>query len=85
MWRNSAPAHLLLVGAFIRSKNHDGTFCSDAYLTDRNGPLSRSVLLTGVTVLITLGAVMLFVVMFGDYGACNEKRCALQVVSCFDG
>lgn len=35
---------------------------------------------SGVTVLIALGSVMLIVVMFGDYGACNEKRCALQVV-----
>lgn len=33
----------------------------------------------GVTVLIVLGSLMLIVVMFGDYGACNEKRCALQV------
>ncbi|XP_056257407.1 CD81 antigen isoform X1 [Seriola aureovittata] len=35
----------------------------------------------GVTVLIALGSVMLIVVMFGDYGACNEKKCALQVFS----
>lgn len=34
-----------------------------------------------MTVLIVLGSIMLVVVMFGDYGACNEKRCALQVVS----
>ncbi|XP_030591775.1 CD9 antigen isoform X3 [Archocentrus centrarchus] len=34
---------------------------------------------TGVTVLIVLGSLMLLVVIFGDYGACNEKRCALQV------
>lgn len=33
-----------------------------------------------VTVLIVIGAVMLIVVSFGDYGACNESRCALQVV-----
>ncbi|XP_026021503.1 CD81 antigen isoform X1 [Astatotilapia calliptera] len=43
--------------------------------------LSSSAFVMGVTVLIALGAVMLFVVMFGDYGACNEKRCALQVFS----
>ncbi|XP_005738038.1 CD81 antigen isoform X2 [Pundamilia nyererei] len=42
---------------------------------------SSSAFVMGVTVLIALGAVMLFVVMFGDYGACNEKRCALQVFS----
>lgn len=36
--------------------------------------------LSVVTILIALGAVMLIVVVFGDYGACNEKRCALQVV-----
>ncbi|XP_026180340.1 23 kDa integral membrane protein isoform X2 [Mastacembelus armatus] len=34
-----------------------------------------------VTVLIILGSVMLIVVMFGDYGACGEKICALQVFS----
>ncbi|XP_041813247.1 CD9 antigen [Chelmon rostratus] len=34
-----------------------------------------------VTVLIALGTVMLVVVAFGDYGACSEKRCALQVFS----
>ncbi|KAI3359338.1 hypothetical protein L3Q82_002847 [Scortum barcoo] len=34
-----------------------------------------------VTVLITLGVVMLIVVALGAYGACNEKRCALQVFS----
>nr|XP_061829831.1 CD9 antigen-like [Nerophis lumbriciformis] len=35
----------------------------------------------GVTVLIALGTVLLVVVVFGDYGACGEKRCALQVFS----
>ncbi|XP_005468506.1 CD9 antigen isoform X1 [Oreochromis niloticus] len=43
--------------------------------------LSSSAFVMGVTVLIALGAVMLFVVIFGDYGACSEKRCALQVFS----
>ncbi|TNN47772.1 hypothetical protein EYF80_042025 [Liparis tanakae] len=38
-----------------------------------------------VTILIALGAVMLVVVAFGDYGACNEKRCALLVVFSFKG
>ncbi|KAM6905493.1 CD9 antigen [Xenentodon cancila] len=41
--------------------------------------LNSSTFVIGVTVLITLGSVMLIMVMFGDYGACNEKRCALQV------
>ncbi|KAK9535530.1 hypothetical protein VZT92_007905 [Zoarces viviparus] len=43
--------------------------------------LNSSVFVTAVTVLIALGSVMLIVVVFGDYGACNEKRCALQVFS----
>ncbi|XP_015247870.1 PREDICTED: CD9 antigen-like isoform X2 [Cyprinodon variegatus] len=43
--------------------------------------LSSSTFVIGVTVLIVLGSVMLFVVAFGDYGACNEKKCALQVFS----
>ncbi|KAF3846794.1 hypothetical protein F7725_003872 [Dissostichus mawsoni] len=34
-----------------------------------------------VTVLIITGSVMLIVVVFGDYGACNEKRCSLQIFS----
>lgn len=38
---------------------------------------------SAVTVLIALGAVMLIVVSFGDYGACNQKICALQVVRRF--
>ncbi|CAJ1075776.1 CD9 antigen isoform X2 [Xyrichtys novacula] len=43
--------------------------------------LSSTTFVTAVTVLIILGTVMLVVVVFGDYGACNEKRCALQVFS----
>lgn len=31
---------------------------------------------------MTLGAVLLMVVVFGDYGACNEKQCPLIVVRC---
>ncbi|XP_076020678.1 CD9 antigen isoform X2 [Genypterus blacodes] len=41
--------------------------------------LNSSAFVIGVTVLITLGTVMLIVVVFGDYGACNENRCSLQV------
>ncbi|XP_011476838.1 CD81 antigen isoform X1 [Oryzias latipes] len=40
--------------------------------------LNSSAFVLGVTVLIVLGSVMLVVVVFGDYGACSEKRCALQ-------
>uniref|UniRef100_UPI003AADEBF4 CD9 antigen isoform X1 n=1 Tax=Centroberyx gerrardi TaxID=166262 RepID=UPI003AADEBF4 len=43
--------------------------------------LNTSAFVVGVTVLITLGSVMLIVVAFGDYGACNENRCALKVFS----
>ncbi|AWP18533.1 putative CD9 antigen-like isoform 2 [Scophthalmus maximus] len=43
--------------------------------------LNSSAFVTGVTILIALGSVMLIVVVFGDYGVCNEKRCALQVFS----
>ncbi|XP_032394231.1 CD9 antigen isoform X1 [Etheostoma spectabile] len=43
--------------------------------------LNSSAFVIAVTVLIALGSVMLIVVVFGDYGACNEKRCALQVFS----
>ncbi|XP_017272125.1 CD9 antigen isoform X2 [Kryptolebias marmoratus] len=43
--------------------------------------LNSSAFVIGVTVLIALGSIMLIVVVFGDYGACNEKRCALQVFS----
>ncbi|KAM4535228.1 CD9 antigen-like isoform 2-T2 [Fundulus diaphanus] len=43
--------------------------------------LNSSAFVIGVTVLIALGSVMLIVVVFGDYGACNEKKSALQVFS----
>ncbi|XP_076607866.1 CD9 antigen isoform X1 [Chaetodon auriga] len=43
--------------------------------------LNSSAFVMAVTVLIALGAVMLIVVAFGDYGACNENRCSLQVFS----
>ncbi|XP_038550540.1 CD9 antigen isoform X1 [Micropterus salmoides] len=43
--------------------------------------LNSSAFVMAVTVLIALGSVMLIVVVFGDYGACNEKRCSLQVFS----
>ncbi|KAF7662549.1 hypothetical protein LDENG_00232670 [Lucifuga dentata] len=43
--------------------------------------LNSSAFVITVTVLIILGSVMLIVVAFGDYGACNENRCALQVFS----
>ncbi|XP_072298351.1 CD9 antigen isoform X2 [Eucyclogobius newberryi] len=44
--------------------------------------LNSSTFVIGATVLIVLGTVMLIVVSFGDYGACSEKKCALQVFSC---
>ncbi|XP_065820506.1 CD9 antigen isoform X1 [Labrus bergylta] len=60
------------LGLWLRfSDNTRGIFEIDA--------LSSTTFVIAVTVLITLGSVMLFVVVFGDYGACNEKRCALQV------
>ncbi|XP_012735131.2 CD9 antigen isoform X1 [Fundulus heteroclitus] len=43
--------------------------------------LNSSAFVIGVTVLIALGSVMLIVVVFGDYGACNEKKTSLQVFS----
>ncbi|KAM7386399.1 hypothetical protein PAMA_009153 [Pampus argenteus] len=43
--------------------------------------LDSSTFVYGVTLLIALGSIMLIVVSFGDYGACSEKRCALQVFS----
>uniref|UniRef100_UPI0037E92621 CD9 antigen isoform X2 n=1 Tax=Semicossyphus pulcher TaxID=241346 RepID=UPI0037E92621 len=43
--------------------------------------LSSTTFVIAVGVLIALGSVMLIVVVFGDYGACSEKRCALQVLS----
>uniref|UniRef100_A0A1A8DK37 Tetraspanin n=1 Tax=Nothobranchius kadleci TaxID=1051664 RepID=A0A1A8DK37_NOTKA len=44
--------------------------------------LNSSTFVIAVTVLIVLGTIMLIVVTFGDYGACSEKRGALQVFSC---
>ncbi|KAM4531505.1 CD9 antigen isoform 2-T3 [Odontesthes bonariensis] len=62
------------LGLWLRfSDNTRGIFQIDA--------LNSSAFVIGVTVLIVLGSVMLIVVAFGDYGACNEKRCALQVFS----
>ncbi|KAM3597638.1 uncharacterized protein V6R79_007336 [Siganus canaliculatus] len=43
--------------------------------------LNSSAFVTIVSIMIAIGAGMLIVVMFGDYGACNEKRCSLQVFS----
>ncbi|XP_051244283.1 CD9 antigen isoform X2 [Dicentrarchus labrax] len=43
--------------------------------------LNSSAFVAAVTVLIVLGLVMLIMVSFGDYGACSEKKCALQVFS----
>ncbi|KAM9843368.1 CD9 antigen isoform 2-T2 [Aulostomus maculatus] len=43
--------------------------------------LDSTTFVTGVTVLIALGTVMLIVVTFGDFGTCNEKKWALQVFS----
>ncbi|CAK6960387.1 CD9 antigen isoform X2 [Scomber scombrus] len=60
------------LGLWLRfSDNTRGIFEIDA--------LNSTAFVTGVTVLIAMGAVMLIVVAFGDYGACNEKRCSLQV------
>ncbi|XP_039979869.1 CD9 antigen isoform X2 [Xiphias gladius] len=65
---------LLGLGLWLRfSNNTKGIFEIDF--------LNSSAFVMGVTVLITLGSVMLIVVVFGDYGACNEKRWALQVFS----
>ncbi|GAA6215537.1 CD9 antigen-like isoform X2 [Lates japonicus] len=65
---------LLGLGLWLRfSNNTRGIFEVEA--------LNSSAFVVGVTVLIALGSVMLIVVVFGDYGACNEKRCALQVFS----
>ncbi|XP_034567551.1 CD9 antigen isoform X2 [Notolabrus celidotus] len=62
------------LGLWLRFSNDTrGIFEIDA--------LSSTTFVTAVTVLIILGSVMLVVVVFGDYGACNEKRCALQVFS----
>ncbi|XP_035511074.1 CD9 antigen [Morone saxatilis] len=43
--------------------------------------LNSSTFVAAVTVLIVLGVVFLIMVSFGDYGACSEKKCALQVFS----
>ncbi|XP_077415036.1 CD9 antigen isoform X1 [Vanacampus margaritifer] len=43
--------------------------------------LNSSTFVLGVILLIALGTVMLVVVTVGDYGACSEKKCALQVFS----
>lgn len=43
--------------------------------------LNSSTFVLGVTVMIGLGFVMLIVVMFGDHGACSERKCSLQVFS----
>ncbi|XP_033983003.1 CD9 antigen-like isoform X1 [Trematomus bernacchii] len=43
--------------------------------------LDSSAFVIAVTILIITGSVMLIVVVFGDYGACSEKRCALQIFS----
>ncbi|XP_061556799.1 CD9 antigen isoform X1 [Phycodurus eques] len=43
--------------------------------------LNSSTFVLGVILLIALGTVMLVVVTVGDYGACSEKKYALQVFS----
>ncbi|KAM9784526.1 CD81 antigen isoform X2 [Syngnathus typhle] len=40
-----------------------------------------STFVCGVIILIVLGTVMLLLVTIGDYGACSENRCALQLSS----
>ncbi|XP_038847543.1 CD9 antigen-like [Salvelinus namaycush] len=47
-----------------------------------NVDLNTQQFVIGVSVLIALGAVILLVAVFGDYGACNENRTALGVFSC---
>ncbi|XP_008328552.1 CD9 antigen [Cynoglossus semilaevis] len=47
--------------------------------TFESGSQDLSIYFVGATVLMTLGAVLLMVVVFGDYGACNEKQCPLIV------
>ncbi|XP_061893180.1 CD9 antigen-like [Entelurus aequoreus] len=42
---------------------------------------NSSYFVIGVTVLIVLGTVLLLVVVFGDFGVCCEKRCALHVLA----
>ncbi|XP_068509529.1 CD9 antigen-like isoform X3 [Syngnathus scovelli] len=46
------------------------------------GGLSSSTFVCGVITLIALGTVMLILVTIGDYGACSEKKCALQLLHC---
>ncbi|XP_041735500.1 CD9 antigen isoform X1 [Coregonus clupeaformis] len=50
-----------------------------------NIDLNTQQFVIGVSVLIALGAVILLVAAFGDYGACNENRTALGVFSCLLG
>ncbi|XP_049602074.1 CD9 antigen isoform X2 [Syngnathus scovelli] len=45
--------------------------------------LSSSTFVCGVIILIVVGTVMLILVTIGDYGACSEKKCALQLSSVF--
>nr|XP_046162139.1 CD9 antigen [Oncorhynchus gorbuscha] len=47
-----------------------------------NIDLNTQQFVIGVSVLITLGAVILLVAVFGDYGACNENMNGLAVFSC---
>uniref|UniRef100_A0A4W5PNX3 Tetraspanin n=1 Tax=Hucho hucho TaxID=62062 RepID=A0A4W5PNX3_9TELE len=47
-----------------------------------NIDLNTQQFVIGVSVLIVLGAVILLVAVFGDYGTCNENRTALGVFSC---
>ncbi|XP_041827447.1 CD9 antigen isoform X2 [Melanotaenia boesemani] len=64
----------LILGLWLRfSDSTRGIFEFEAF--------NSSAFVIGVIVLIVLGALMLIVVTFGDYGACSENRCALQVFS----
>ncbi|KAM3864399.1 CD9 antigen [Diretmus argenteus] len=45
------------------------------------GDLNSTAFVIVVTIMIVLGVVMLIVVAFGDYGSCNESKCALEVFS----
>ncbi|XP_029492021.1 CD9 antigen-like [Oncorhynchus nerka] len=47
-----------------------------------NIDLNTQQFVIGVSVLIALGAVILLVAVFGDYGACNENMNGLAVFSC---
>ncbi|XP_028979236.2 CD9 antigen-like [Esox lucius] len=44
--------------------------------------LNTQAFVIGVTVLIVLGAVLLLVAVFGEYGGCSENRTALGVFAC---